>query len=185
MRHEERRPEAERPFATGPRKPDCLFCVERVPEEVPGHSLSLAGGPAALGLDSAELVQFLSSEPCAVNCRVDPLGASVATPLVDGVHLPDRRGGLAVVLEQVRDRAGIVPQRIPQYTPTVPAPVVACDDRTPGWHTNRCFAVRSLEADALGRDLVSMRRQGLMVPVASGRHGLVLVEAQEQEVRPR
>ena len=108
----------------------------------------------------------------------------MATALVHGMDLPDRRGGIGVDSEQVRELAAIVRHRVPQAPGAVSAPVVACDDRTPGWHAHRCLAIRSLEVEALGRDPVNVRRQGLIVPVASGHRGLVLVGAQEQEVRP-
>lgn len=122
-------------------------------------------------------------EPFVVIGAIEPVVEAVPPGLVDEVHLAYRAGDVAVILEVVGDRARFVRQRVAQDLRPVPAGVETGDDRPAGGDADGRVAVGAVEADSVGGDLVDVGRYGLVAAVAAGRGGLMLVRAQEEQIR--
>ena len=192
MRHVERRPQAERPVLVLAQEGDRLLGEESIGEvplrqgrggtAQPGRVAAVRGVVHVLVVSKRLLLSL--GEPFVVIGAMEPVVEAVPPRLVDEVHLADRAGDVAVILEVVGDRAGLVGQRVPQDLRPVPAGVEARDDRPAGGDADGRVAVGAVEADAVGGDLVDVGRLRFAAAVAAGRGGLVLIRAQEEQVRP-
>ena len=143
--------------------------------------------PAVLGVRRVLIVSkrlLLSpGEPFVVIVAIEPVVEAVPPGLVDEVHLADRAGDVAVILEVVGDRARFVGQRVSQNLRPVLTGVEAGDDRPAGGDADGRIAVGAVEADAFGGDLVDVGRPGFVAAVAAGRGRLMLIRAQEEQIR--
>ena len=192
MRHVERRPQAEGAVLVLAQEGDRLLGEEGV-GEVPlrqgrGGAAQPGRVPAVRGVAHVLIISkrllLGLGKPFVVIGAMEPVVEAVPPGLVDEVHLADRAGDVAVILEVVGDRARLVGQRVPQDPRPVPAGVKTGDDRPAGGDADGRVAVGAVEADAVRGDLVDVGRLRFAAAVAAGRGGLVLIGAQEKQIRP-
>ena len=131
MRHVERRPQAKGAVLVLAQESDRLLGVEGV-GEVPlrqgrGGAAQPGRVPAIRGVRRVLIVSkrllLGQGEPFVVIVSIEPVVEAVPPGLVDEVHLADRAGDVAVILEVVGDRARFVGQRVSQDLRPVPAGV--------------------------------------------------------------